>query len=211
MQAMTMAVTFPMGECGQMGGPNGSDWESATMPSLCSNLTFVLIATRFWSLLYTMLYMVLLRHSRSKIFAAAPNRHAKVSSFILPNAPCGGAAWRESCARRHRASRDVPRRPRAWRARARRPLGRASASWAYSSARPGDSQVEHCLATGTSVFSGSTRHVRDADAVALKQAALKIIALGGALADLAMQVIDLLPVLRELLLARRARPSPFSS
>lgn len=25
----TIAVAFPMGECGQIGGPNGSDWESA--------------------------------------------------------------------------------------------------------------------------------------------------------------------------------------
>ena len=28
MRMMTMAVAFPMGECGQMGGPNRSDWES---------------------------------------------------------------------------------------------------------------------------------------------------------------------------------------
>lgn len=25
----TIAVAFPMGECGQIGGPNGSDWKSA--------------------------------------------------------------------------------------------------------------------------------------------------------------------------------------
>lgn len=52
------------------------------------------------------------------------------------------------------------------------------------------------------MFPGSTRLARDVDSVALKQAALKVIALGGAPADLAMQVIDLLPLPRELPLAR---------
>ena len=53
----------------------------------------------------------------------------------------------------------------------------------------------------TSAFAGSTRDVLDVDAVALKQAPLKIAALGCELADLAMEVVDLLPVLGELPLA----------
>jgi hypothetical protein len=59
----------------------------------------------------------------------------------------------------------------------------------------------HCHSPVTSAFAEPTRDVLDVDSAALKQAPLKIVALGRELADLAMEVVDLLAVLRELPLA----------
>lgn len=60
----------------------------------------------------------------------------------------------------------------------------------------------------TASFDGSIRSSRlvDVDSVMRKHTALKMVALGGELADHAMQVIDLLPVLGELPLALRLVP-----